>query len=79
MLTLYTLGVNIKKIVHSAHRVHVYFCVLNGSQKKTAIIAQYTINRLIFIPQKEYVDWAVRAMSFSISISCFKGPAIAHM
>ena len=35
LLTLCTFGANIKKIVHSSHRVHLYFCVSYGFQNKS--------------------------------------------
>ena len=43
LLALCTIGFNIKEIVRSAHRVHVYFSVLYGSQNKQLLLPDVTL------------------------------------
>jgi hypothetical protein len=58
-VTLRTARFNIQKF----HMVLTQnLCVLYGSQKKTAIISLYSINRLVFITEVESVYCAVRAV-----------------
>jgi hypothetical protein len=51
VLTLCTIGVNIKQNVHSAHRVHVYFCVLYGSQNKQLLLPDATLTDGFLFPR----------------------------
>jgi hypothetical protein len=54
--------------LRSAHKVCL--CVLCGSEKKTAIISLYSIDRLVFITETECVYCAVRSTFYVPPTQC---------
>jgi hypothetical protein len=52
VLTLCTIGVNNKKIVHPVHRVHVFFCVIYGSQNKQLLLPDATLTDGFLFPRR---------------------------